>query len=833
MEVKQGYTLQQIAKIINGKLFNKLSLNKRIQHLLTDSRRLIFPETTLFFAIETNKNDGHHYIKELIDKGVECFVVSKLPTYAKKTENATFIVVDCALQSLQKITAFHRKQFDIPVIAITGSNGKTIIKEWLSNLLSQENNIVKNPKSYNSQIGVPLSVWQITKAHTMGVFEAGISTTNEMQKLQKVLEPNIGIFTNIGPAHDEGFSNRKEKINEKLELFKNSGSLIYYADQEDVAKEIKNWAKKHPKVRLFPWSKQPGFELQVIKTETTHGITSLKIVRKEDSFSVNLPFSDYASIENSIQCIALMLLLNYDKDTIKKRISLLQPVAMRMELKHGINNCTLINDSYNSDVYSLGLALDFLATQHKNEQKTLILSDILQTGIEGKILYKQVANLINEKGINRFVGIGSEISKHPELFDIEKQFYKSTEDFLETHDLSSFQNQAILIKGARVFGFEKIISTLQLKDHQTILEINLDAMVHNLNVFRSYLKPGVKAMVVVKAFGYGSGSDEIASLLQYHNTDYLAVAYTDEGKELRKAGINAPVMVMNPEAQSFEGLFKYNLEPEIYSFRLLKAVLEGCEQNSSISELNPLKIHIKLDTGMNRLGFNPGDIIKLTEILRNKPFVKVQSVFSHFAASDEPRFDSFSKEQLTTFISTCNKLEKILGYKFIKHICNSAAITRFPEAQMDMVRLGIGLYGITADKNIQPLLKNVSTFKSVISQSKTVKKGKTVGYNLRGKANTDITIGIVPVGYADGLNRKLGNNNGKLLIKNKLVPIIGNICMDMCMVNITGVDANEGDEVIIFGEEYPITEISKQLDTIPYEILTNVSARVKRVYFHE
>ena len=833
MNEKPGYTVLQVAKIVNGKLLNKLNTNKRIQHLLTDSRRLIFPETTVFFAIETKKNDGHLFIKELIDKGVSCFVVSKLPAYAEKEKNVTFIIVNNALESLQKTAAFHRKQFKTPIIAITGSNGKTIIKEWLCQLLSPDHNVVKSPKSYNSQIGVPLSVWQINKSHNIGIFEAGVSKTKEMDNLQKILKPDIGIFANIGPAHDEGFNNRKEKINEKLKLFTQAGSLIYCADHKEIACEIVNWAKKYPNVRLFSWSVNPGCDMQVAKTAKSHNETYLEIIVNEQNLSVKVPFSDFASVENSIQCIALMILLNYDNQTIKKRITLLQPVAMRMELKHGINNCTLINDSYNSDVYSLGLALDFLATQHKNEKKTLILSDILQTGIEPKALYKQVSTLINEKGVHRLIGIGAEISNQSDVFNTTKSFYKSTEAFLENHDLNSIQNQAILIKGARIFGFEKIIAALQLKDHQTILEINLDAMIHNFNVFRSCLNPGVKTMVVVKAFGYGSGGYEVASLLQYHNADYLAVAYTDEGKELRKAGINAPVMVMNPEAHSFEGLFKYNLEPEIYSFKLLDNILEGCKQNSSITEQSPLKIHIKIDTGMHRLGFCPEDIAKLAGILHQKPFVKVQSVFSHFAASDEPGFDLFSKEQFTTFINICDKFENLLGYRFLRHICNSSAITRFPEAHMDMVRLGIGLYGITADKKIQSLLKNVSTFKSVISQIKTVKKGNGIGYNLMGKANTDIAIGIVPVGYADGLNRKLGNNNGTLFVKNMPAPTIGNICMDMCMINITCIDAKEGDEVIIFGENNPITELAKSLDTIPYEILTNVSARVKRVYYQE
>jgi len=828
-----GYTIQQLIKITNAKPFNKPGKSKKIEYLLTDSRRLVFPHTTVFFALKTKKNDGHSYINELINKGVRCFVVSKLPANAKELKHVTFIIVENPLESLHKIATHHRSQFNLPIIGITGSNGKTIVKEWLGQLLSYDNNVVKNPKSYNSQIGVPLSVWQINNDHDIGIFEAGISKTNEMKKLQKILKPKIGIFTNIGPAHDEGFKTRQEKIIEKLTLFQEVDTLIFCADQKELTDEILKWSKNHPEVKLFRWSKNPDCDLQVLKIEKGNNTTNIDLLRNEEVFSVNLPFTNYASIENAIQSIALLSFLNYDKNTIKKRLNKLQPVAMRLELKHGINNCTLINDSYNSDVYSLGLALDFLATQHKHEKKTLILSDIPQAGIPDKILYKQVADLVKEKKTDQLIGIGPKIYEQSYLFDLKKLFYKNTEEFLNNHNFKDIQNRAILIKGARAFGFEKIINTLQLKDHQTILEIDLDAMVHNMNVFRSFLKPSVKTMIMVKAFGYGSGSNEIATILQYHNADFFAVAYTDEGKELRKSGITTPIMVMNPESQSFEGLFKYNLEPEIYNFRLLNNILEGAVQNSSISKQKPLNVHIKLDTGMHRLGFCSNEITELASILRKNHYVKVKSVFSHFAASDEPSLDEFSRKQLTTFIHDCDQMKKVLGYDFLKHICNSAAITRFPEAHMDMVRLGIGLYGITADTSVQPLLKNISTFKSVISQIKTVKKGEGIGYNLKGIATNNTTISIVPVGYADGLNRKLGNGNGNLLVKNRLAPIIGNICMDMCIIDITGIDAKEGDEVIIFGEKPSINHIAKNLDTIPYEILTNVSARVKRVYYQE
>ncbi len=833
MKNKIFYNTKIILEIIGGKLYKKSYDNQIIEHLLTDSRKLVFPKTTVFFAIKTEKNNGHKYIKELIDKGVKNFIVSEIPSHINNKNHVNFIKVDDTLESLQKIAGYHRKQFEIPVIAITGSNGKTIIKEWLGQLLSDDKNIVRNPKSYNSQIGVPLSVWQINGEYDIGIFEAGISKKNEMQKLQNIIAPSIGIFSNIGPAHDEGFQNRKEKIREKLKLFNSANTLIYCKDHSDIDKEIKNWSKANKTVKLFSWSKKTEGDLQIISKRISKNSTILNLKFKNDEFQIKIPFRDYASIENAIHCIALMLLLNYKKKSIIKGVEKIQQIAMRMELKHGINNCTIINDSYNSDFYSLKMALDFLATQHQNEKKILILSDIQQSGIDDKVLYNKVSKLLNEKGISQFIGVGERISHYPEFFNDSCHFYKNTEDLLRNHNFQDFNDSAILIKGARAFGFEKIANSLQLKDHQTILEINLDSMVHNLNVFRSFLKPGVKSMIMVKAFGYGSGSSEIANILQYHNVDYLTVAYTDEGKELRKSGINTPIMVMNPEAHSFDGLIKYNLEPEVYNFRLLYKIIEEAKQNPKISLKNPLYIHIKLDTGMHRLGFDPDDINKITSILNKTKLIKIKSVFSHLAASDNKEFDNFTKKQINIFIDSCKIIKENIVYGFLKHICNSAAITRFPEAQIDMVRLGIGLYGISNNENVKPLLKNVSTFKSIISQIKKVKKGEAIGYNLEEKLSKNKTIGIIPVGYADGLNRKLGNKKGTLVINGKRAEIIGNICMDMCIVDLTNIKAKEGDEVIIFGENNPIEKIANTLDTIPYEILTSVSSRVKRVYYYE
>ena len=827
-----SYTIQQIAGFTGGNLYGNFETENEIRFLLTDSRRLVFPKSAVFFALETSKNDGHNYMAGLIEKGVGCFVVSRLPENQEWLKKAAFILTNNTLEALQKLVAAHRQQFSIPVIGITGSNGKTIVKEWLSQLLADRFFVVKNPKSYNSQTGVPLSVWQMDHFHEMGIFEAGISQPGEMEKLEKIIRPEHGIFTNIGPAHDEGFPGRENKIMEKLKLFAGSELLVYRADNELLESSIKSWKESHAGIRLFRWGMAGDTDMQLLRVEKFQNHTQVEVRIQEKIRQFTLPFTDDASVENVLHCIAYMHCCGFDN--LAEKLLRLQPVAMRLQLRQGINNCILIDDAYNSDVLSLGVALDFLNTQVKQKGKTLILSDILQAGVSASRLYDEVADLVRAKNIQNFIGIGPDVSSRSSDFKgLNALFFQSTEDFLINHDPALFRDQGILLKGARDFGFERISSKLQFKDHQTVLEIDLDALVHNLNVYKSMLKPGVKIAAMVKAFSYGSGSYEIAGVLQYHQIDYLAVAFADEGKELRNAGITMPIMVLNPELHNLDILFRYRLEPEVYSVDLLKRLMQEAELNLSSPKQSNFPIHIKLDSGLHRMGFMEDELDELLKILQKNSLLKVASVFSHLAASDLPQFDDFTHEQLKRFERMTEKLEAGLGYGFLKHMANSAAISRFPEAQLDMVRLGIGMYGVDGNKDVEAHLQTVNTFKSVISQIKTVPAGETVGYNRAGHLKKETRIGIVPVGYADGLSRRLSNGRGYLLVNGQKAPIIGNISMDMCTVDITGLNANAGDEVIIFGKDLPVTLLAEKLETIPYEIFTSIAARVKRVYFQE
>lgn len=832
MTIVSAYSIADVAGITGGTCFGKPESNPFIRFLLCDSRQLLQPESTLFFALKTNSNDGHLYIPELLEKGVKAFVVEYIhEEWTQFRPEAAFIVHSKPLEALQKIAAHHRSLYTIPVIAITGSNGKTIVKEWLHQLLFKHKHIVRNPKSYNSQIGVPLSVWLIDAHHELGIFEAGISQPGEMDKLQKILNPETGILTNIGSAHDEGFHSREQKINEKLQLFISCKTLIYCSDDEFVHKQLIAWQNENPSVVLFAWGSSDNAELYVVNRETADGHTIVALSYKGNRFLVSIPFQDDASVENALHCIAFMKHYGFEDSEIIKSIPQLQTVAMRLEMKEGVNGSTIINDSYNSDLQSLTIALDFLDRQTSHPNKTIILSDILQSGMPAEALYAQVASLLRSKGINRLIGIGPEISSQSALFDASALFFKSTDDFLSRFDITEFNNEAILLKGARVFEFEHLSNLLQQKDHQTVLEINLDALTHNLNVYRSLLERNTMIMCMVKAFSYGSGSTEIARMLQFHNVDYLAVAYADEGKVLRQGGVTIPIVVMNPEIRTFETLFAYRMEPEVYGFPLLQKLLRALNVMEEQHGRQTLPIHIKLDTGMHRLGFLPEEVEPLGIMLKTNPGVRVASVFSHLAASEDPKHDAFSASQIALFNELCVRFEELLGYPFLRHISNSAAISRFPQAHFDMVRPGIGLYGVTGDPKVQQLLQHVSTFRSVISQVKRIRKGSSIGYGRNAFAEQDIEIAIVPVGYADGLNRSLGNGRGKLLVNGKIVPIVGNISMDMCAIDVSAIDVKEGDEVIIFGKELPVSEMAADLGTIPYEVFTSVSQRVKRVYY--
>ena len=856
-----AYTVSQIASICHGELLSENRDGRIVHDLLIDSRSLIHPEHCLFVALVSDRNDGHNYIGELYEKGVRSFLVSRIPgpsslappvslirylatSLSTDFPGASFILVIDTLAALRRLGAWHRGRFSIPVIGITGSNGKTIVKEWLFQMLSPGHRIIRSPKSYNSQIGVPLSVWKMATGHDMAVFEAGISKPGEMEHLETIIRPTIGILTNIGHAHDEYFSGARQKVEEKLKLFTRAETLVYCSDYNLVT-ECLAADPAYSQLKRFTWSRFHEADLQVLTVKKDGGKSSLDLLFRSEKITLTIPFPDEASIENAIHCIATLLLLGYPVPVISTRLSNLHPIAMRLELKEAINHCSLINDSYNSDINSLGIALDFLDQQHQQHRKTIILSDILQTGRDKGELYGEISSMLVSRKIDRMIGIGRDMVKHAGMFPMQKAFYLTTDEFLGQFPISSFQHETILLKGARLFEFEKIGQVLQQKAHETVMEINLDALVHNLNHYRSLLSRGTKTMAMVKAFSYGSGSYEIANALQFHRVDYLAVAYADEGVELRKAGIHLPVMVMSPEEHSLDTLLKFNLEPEIYNLHILNLLEEAVARNQTAGQ-QQVRIHIKLDTGMHRLGFDSRELDALVLRLQQNPDLRVQSVFSHLAASEDPAEDDFTLSQISQFEEMSSRVTRVLGYPVLRHMVNSAGIHRFPGSHFDMVRLGIGLYGVGSDREEQAKLRNVSTLKSVITQVKHIAAGESIGYNRKGVAATEMDIAIVPVGYADGLNRRLGNGRGRMYVNGKPAPIVGNICMDLTMIDVTatsgdspGEEGNlreavkEGDTVVIFGDQHPVAELAREMGTIPYEVLTAISRRVKRIYYYE
>ncbi|MEO7992126.1 MAG: bifunctional UDP-N-acetylmuramoyl-tripeptide:D-alanyl-D-alanine ligase/alanine racemase [Chryseolinea sp.] len=804
---------KQLEEITNGKTI-AITENSLIKALSIDSRKVSADDGTLFFAIKGDRHDGHLYIQELYKKGIRFFVVEHAVEKMAELKGASILQVNSAVEALQKVVAFHRAQFSIPVIGITGSNGKTIVKEWLYQLLSVDKVISKNPGSYNSQVGVPLSVWQLQPQHQLGIFEAGISRSGEMEKLNKVIQPTIGIFTNIGSAHDEGFESQQEKIQEKLKLFSRIDFIIYCSDYLEVENEIKKLS-----LSTFSWGQHPTDDVYVQQKGKSYLITY-----KGERTSISLPFADKASIENCFHCVALMIKLGYSIEQIQDRIENLRSVHMRLELKEGINQCQLIDDTYNNDLGGLEIGLQFLGNQQK-KKKSLILSDVLESGLDEKELVEKIKTLVSRSNVLHFVGIGPVLNRYEKLFE-SGSFYLSTQDFLEQFPFDEFQQEVILVKGARSFQFEKIIHKLQRKVHGTVMEIDLDALIHNLNFFKSRLKPTTKLMVMVKAFAYGSGSIEIGNLLQYHKADYLGVAYADEGVELRKNNITLPIMVMNPSEESFEQLLAYNLEPEIYSFSILRSLLHYLQGKACV-------VHLKLDTGMHRLGFEEGDVDQLIELLKVNTHLHVASIFSHLAGADESEHDTFSKDQANRFKQWSDNISGALGYKPDYHILNSPGILRLPELQFDMVRLGIGLYGVNPTLHDFDQLKPVATLKTIISQIKKIKAGESIGYSRKGLAEKDMTLATLAIGYADGFSRAFSNGKGVVSINEQRAYVIGNVCMDMTMVDITGLDAQEGDEAIVFGNALPIREIAKKINTIAYEILTSTSERVKRVFVTE
>ena len=797
-----------------------------IDHISIDSRSLQNGSETLFFALSGVNNDAHSFISELIEKGVQNFVVEYIPE--KCSGRANFLVVKSTLEALQKFASYYRNLFDFPIIGLTGSNGKTIVKEWLNFLLSPDYNIIRSPKSYNSQVGVPLSVIAINEKHNLGIFEAGISTVNEMDKLEEIIRPSIGVLTNIGTAHDEGFLNLVQKIDEKLLLFKES-TIIIYQKNEAVDACLSQFAAEymlHPR-KLFSWSyTDESADVLILKKENINETTTIQYQYEKENYDLKIPFSDSASVENAVSCLLVLLYFEYDAETIQNRINGLYPVEMRLEVKNGIQNCSIIDDSYSSDFQSLKIALDFLESQKKNASKTVILSDIFQSGFSNEELYSKVSQLIADNKINRVIGIGSTISSFKDKFS-NCITYQNTAGFINDFDNLNFNNETILIKGARSFQFEEIVALLEEKTHETILEINLNSISHNLNFFKSKLAHDVKIMVMVKAFGYGNGGLEIAKLLEHHNVDYLGVAFADEGISLKNGGIKLPIMVLNPESTSFASIIQYQLEPEIYTLKGLNAFLKIAREKN----LKDYPIHIKLDTGMHRLGFEENTIDELVAALKGNSTVRIQSILSHMATSDDMNHYEFALSQIRLFEKMSSKLMNELGVSPIRHILNTSGISNFQDAQFNMVRLGIGLYGVSNDPSEQKYLENVGTLKSIISQVRTIPAGDSVGYGRRFMAQKETKIATIPIGYADGISRLWGNEVGYVVIKNQKASIVGSVCMDMLMVNVTEIDCKEGDSVIIFGESPTVTEMAEALETIPYEILTSISQRVKRVFF--
>ena len=803
--------------------------------LLTDSRSLASPHGTLFFAIPTKRNTGCRYVRELYEKGVTNFVVpaEAWGTFDPLTEANVWYVRDVVL-ALQQVAAAHRSMFHIPVVGITGSNGKTVVKDWMVQLLAGDRHVVASPKSYNSQIGVPLSVWQMKPTDELGIFEVGISEAGEMERLRNVVCPTIGIFTNIGQAHDENFLSRSQKVAEKMQLFTHCEALIYCSDHKEIhAMVAEKEAMRH--VRRYTWGSGEGNAVRLDGVEVSDQSTTLHVTHDGEAQAIVIPFTDRASADNAMHCIALLYYLGLPGEEIARRCLALTPVAMRLEMNEGVNNCLLVNDSYSLDLNSLSIALDFVQHERQHPNKTLIMSDILQSGLPDHELYDQVCGHIKSRGISKFVGIGEALLNNRARFDTVPRtyFYHNTEEFILRHDFDDFQDEIILLKGARLFQFEHIAKLLQRKSHETVLEVNLGNMVSNLNHYRSLIRPATKLMAMVKAASYGAGTVEIANTLQYNHVDYLTVAYSDEGVELRRNGITLPIMVMNPEEESFDDIIRFRLEPDIYSMRVLRAFNETARLFCHHGERVP--VHVELDTGMHRLGFMEKDLHEVARAFAEEGCaLQVRSIFSHLACADDPAMDDFTRRQIASFQDWSGRLKEELGDEgILRHICNSSGIARFPEAQMDMVRLGIGLYGIAPEPEVQARLMPVSRLKTKVSQLKDIPHGDSVGYNRRWVAQRDSRIAIIPIGYADGLSRRLGYGKGRVLVNGQEAPIIGSICMDMCFIDVTGIPCKEGDEVVIFGSESLLKQMAAAADTITYEILTAVAPRVKRVYFQE
>ena len=822
-----AYTIEKITTLIGARRMGSAEAN--ICWILTDSRSLCFPETTLFFALRTERNDGHRYIPELYNRGVRNFVIDHKDDNLKDYPDANFLKVTNTLAALQRLAERHRDEFDIPVVGITGSNGKTMVKEWLYQLLSPQMNVTRSPRSYNSQIGVPLSVWLMNDHTQLALFEAGISEVGEMQSLQDIIQPTIGVLTSLGAPHQENFRSLEEKCMEKLQLFKHAKYVAYNSDDTIISRCMRRMGTTATRIA---WSRENASEAFYIYNVSVDGnATKVEYRYNGVASTYHLPFIDEASIECSFACAAIALHLGVAADVLDERMSHLEPVAVRLEVKEGVRGCTLINDSYNSDFNSLDIALDFMCRRpdHNGRRRTLILSDIYQSGEAQGLLYSKVSQLALNRGVQKFIGVGKALKDNSSEIRIpECYFFDDVASFTASEVFRDLHDELILVKGSRTFGFDYIAELLEQKVHETILEVNLNALVDNYNYYRSLMKPETKLVCMVKADAYGAGAVEVSKTLQDHRVDYLAVAVADEGVTLRKNGITCNIIIMNPEMTAFKTMFDYELEPEVYSFRMMDALIRAAEKEG----ITNYPVHIKLDTGMHRLGFDPlNDIDEVVDRLTHQNAIIPRSVFSHFVGSDSDEFDDFSASQFDKFQQAANKLQSAFSHKILRHIANSAGIEHFPERQLDMCRLGIGLYGVNPRDN--HLINNVSTLKTTILQMRAVPADETVGYSRKGKLSRDSVIAAIPIGYADGLDRHLGNGNGYCIVNGCKAPYVGNICMDVAMIDVTGIDCKEGDMVEIFGNNLPVSVLSDALQTIPYEVLTSVSNRVKRIYLME
>lgn len=822
-----AYTIEKITTLIGARRMGSAEAN--ICWILTDSRSLCFPETTLFFALRTERNDGHRYIPELYNRGVRNFVIDHKDDNLNDYPDANFLKVTNTLAALQRLAERHRDEFDIPVVGITGSNGKTMVKEWLYQLLSPQMNVTRSPRSYNSQIGVPLSVWLMNDHTQLALFEAGISEVGEMQSLQDIIQPTIGVLTSLGAPHQENFRSLEEKCMEKLQLFKHAKYVAYNSDDTIISRCMRRMGTTATRIA---WSRENASEAFYIYNVSVDGnATKVEYRYNGVASTYHLPFIDEASIECSFACAAIALHLGVAADVLDERMSHLESVAMRLEVKEGVRGCTLINDSYNSDFNSLDIALDFMCRRpdHNGRRRTLILSDIYQSGEAQGLLYSKVSQLALNRGVQKFIGVGKALKDNSSEIRIpECYFFDDVASFTASEVFRDLHDELILVKGSRTFGFDYIAELLEQKVHETILEVNLNALVDNYNYYRSLMKPETKLVCMVKADAYGAGAVEVSKTLQDHRVDYLAVAVADEGVTLRKNGITCNIIIMNPEMTAFKTMFDYELEPEVYSFRMMDALIRAAEKEG----ITNYPVHIKLDTGMHRLGFDPlNDIDEVIDRLTHQNAIIPRSVFSHFVGSDSDEFDDFSASQFDKFQQAANKLQSAFSHKILRHIANSAGIEHFPERQLDMCRLGIGLYGVNPRDN--HLINNVSTLKTTILQMRAVSADETVGYSRKGKLSRDSVIAAIPIGYADGLDRHLGNGNGYCIVNGCKAPYVGNICMDVAMIDVTGIDCKEGDMVEIFGNNLPVSVLSDALQTIPYEVLTSVSNRVKRIYLME